>query len=423
MTVFDTLEIPLSPSVSFSKAVTEVIDELRAPQPSIPFQRNRHFNAVVDLREIKGIDAIVSFVSRTKGGHKIQLIEAGRKCQGEIADTVAACINDHPELQSVSRVDACANFADGPTIADVARATRVKSAQWQAEFGTVEMRDTGNKKMMWSEMGKRRLGTIYWGKQPNCVRAYDKLGERRVAYAKERRQHYREAFDVIANRVVTFPMNFGEMPRQMKRGFEKLWRERPGEGPGGGVPFPEFDEWFAMQCTGPMEGLVKRMRGQGELPGFGTVEQMEMAITVPQVLTRIERQMGAGRVPPQLDTFEKLFANAKDFNPFERIEFVFTDDSEIRDGEFSPRDVLAGLMMRQLLSGQVFECPCCNERSVVPPEMSYQQLIAFLNSKQNFKSKQVEKFAPFLQGYKSRAITAAELFENYRETITRQLAA
>lgn len=422
--VFDTIEIPLDKSVRFSKAVDGVIDELRAPTPAIPFSRNRYFHAVVDLRETSGIDAIMHLQSRGKGGHKIQIVEAGRKCRGELAETIAACVQQHPELCAVSRADACADFCDGPDVAFFARAIRAKSAQWQAQFGIIELRDETGRSMQWSEMGKRVTGTIYAGKRPNCIRVYDKRAERMEIWKRERRRHYHAAFNVIADKVVTFPMNYAQMPKWMKKNFIQRHRGTPGEGPGGTVPFPDFESWFAEQCTGPMRELVRKVEGQSTFPGMGVPEQLEMVTSIPRVLTRIERQMGAGRVPAQLDTFEKLFVNGMDYNPFERVEFVPSPDPDAKYEDFSPRDLLAGLMMRQLLTGQVCDCPECGKRSIVPPEMTYQQLTSFLNSNRNWNQKLAQRFAPFLKSFADvHAVTSAELFENYRESVRQQMAA
>ena len=46
-------------------------------------------------------------------------------------------------------------------------------------------------------------------------------------------------------------------------------------------------------------------------------------------LTRVERQMGGGRVPAHIDTFGKLKASAA-FNPFDRLDFLAAGVQEPR---------------------------------------------------------------------------------------------
>jgi hypothetical protein len=173
------------------------------------------------------------------------------------------------------------------------------------------------------------------------------------------------------------------------------------------LPFPDFDTWFAAQCVGPMTNVV-----QMRLPGKEDPEQMDLLPQLPKVLTRVERQMAAGRVPPELDTFEKLFSKrALDFNPFERLTFSsFAGQTQIDMDDYSPVEFAAGMQFKQWLEKR---------------EMTYQQLYAFWNRTRNGKAI-AEKFAPFVAAAnppKEVSISSSDLYERYRSSVSRQMAA
>jgi len=398
--LYDTLEIPLKTGTLFSDRVASIksaVEHVRDPLESdIPFRSNLYYAQVVDLRP-QGIDAILHLNARKTGTHKIQLVEAGHKCCGEIADTVAKITTEHPRLQAISRVDSCADVIDGPSVRWVAQSVRARSAQWQAQFGAVELRDESNRKMQWSEMGKREVQTMYLGKRPNCFRVYDKLSERFQAWRREKRRHEVMAGDVVADKlsqieqhrsqvVAYWRVRYGLTP--WVKGLSKDLRS----GAARIFPFPDFQSWLREQCIGPMAKVL-------EMPAL------------PKVFTRVERQMGAGRVPEQLNSFERIFSReAVEFNPFERLQFSsFDADTKINPDDYSIVELAAGMMFRQWLE----------------TGMSYQQLYALWNKKRNAK-RYSKKFAPFIAAAnpsKVESISSAELYEQYRESLTRQLAA
>jgi hypothetical protein len=409
--MYDTVEIPLKPGTPFTDRVASIksaVEHNRNPLESvIPFRSNLYYSQVVDLRKVEDIDAVLHLNARKTGTHKIQIIEAGKKHSGEIADTIAQIVTEHPELQAVSRVDSCADVIDGPHVRWIAQSVRSRSAQWQAQFGTVEIRDDQGKKMPWSEMGKREVGTMYLGMRPNCFRVYDKLAERRQAWHREKVRHERLAAQVVTDKVIDgvdcsyWAMRFPTL-KKWRRELEKQLIPSGREY----FPFPSFEEWFAEQCRGPMTNLV-----QMRLPGQEEPEQMKLIPELPKVLTRIERQMGAGRIPERLNSFEKLFSRqALDFNPFDRLDFsAFNAITQIDASDYSVVEFAAGLQFKQWLE----------------QGMSYQQLYAYWNSKRNAKAI-AKKFAPFVAAANPRkevTITAADLYERYRDSLTRQMAA
>jgi hypothetical protein len=401
MGVYDTLEIPLKNGVPFSDRVASIkgaVENVRNPLESdIPFRSNPYYAQVVDLRP-QGIEAILHLNARKTGTHKIQLVEAGHKCCGEIADTVAQITTEHPRLQAISRVDSCADVIDGPSVGWMAQSVRARSVQWQAQLGSVELRDSENRRMQWSEMGKRELQTMYLGKRPNCFRVYDKLAERFQTWRREKRRHEAMAGDIVAGKLSEIEQHRSQVVAYWRVRYGlKPWVKglskdlRPGAARI--FPFPDFPTWLRANCVGPMAKVL-------EMP------------KLPKVLTRVERQMGAGRVPDRLNSFERIFSrDAVEFNPFERLNFSpFDTRKEIDIDDYSPVEFAAGMMFRRWLE---------------EGEMTYQQMYAWWNKKRNAK-RYAKKFAPFIAAAnpaKVVSITSSELYEQYRESLTRQLAA
>jgi hypothetical protein len=384
--LYDTVEVPLTAEAPFSSRIAPIKLEVEAHvrerlKSDIPFRTNIYYEEVVDLRKVADIDAVLHLNAKKTGSHKIQIVEAGKKCRGQIADTISQIVDGHPELLSVSRVDSCADIVDGPTVRWMAQNVRARYTQWQAQFGTIEVRP----KIPSSDMGKREVQTVYMGKRPNCFRVYDKLAERHNAWTYEKRRHERLASEIVCEKVVEG--SAFARPQEVFDGIAKRL-VRSGRHI---MPFPDFPTWFAAQCVGPMTHLAPEL---------------------PKVLTRVERQMAAGRVPEPLDTFDKLFSQrALDFNPFDRLEFSsFNPQMQIDKSAFSPVDYAAGMQFKQWLeSGAI----------------SYQFLFASWDKNRNGK-RTAAKFAPFIAAANPPneiSITSSELYERYRNSVSRQLAA
>lgn len=411
--------ISFSDRISVVKAEVENASKCHRLDPEIPFTETFYYGQVVDLRTIADIDAVLHLNAKKTGTHKIQILEAGRKCAGQIADTISQVVTDHPDLLAVSRVDTCADLVDGPKVCWMAQTVRARSAQWQAEFGLAELRDGDGRKVSWSEMGKREVQTMYIGKRPNCFRVYDKLAERRAAWRRQKRRHEKAAAGIVldksleaapddnAAKLAIFWAGKQEKfrPKEKREARDACLKRLICSGRYY-IPFPDFDTWFAAQCVGPLTHLV-----QMRLPGQEEPEQLDLIPQLPAVVTRVERQMAAGRVPESLDTFEKLFSvGALDFNPFERLEFSsFNVESQIDMSDFSPVQFAAGLQFKHWLE----------------TGMSYQQLYAYWNTRRNAKAI-AKVFAPFVAAAnpaKVVSITSSELYECYRSSVSRQMAA
>lgn len=396
------------------------------PGSEIPFTQNFYYTQVVDLRRVADLDAVLHLNAKKTGTHKIQILEAGRKCAGQIADTISKIVNEHPDLLAVSRVDSCADVVDGPEVKWMAQTVRAKSAQWQAEFGQAEIRDEKGHRVPWSEMGKREIQTMYIGKRPNCYRVYDKMAERRGAWSREKRRHERLASEIVMEKGLEDGWDRQKYPLQSKEELRALAKKFVS----GGrmyMPFPDFEMWFAAQCVGPLAHLVKTAPNviQMPLPGQELPEQLPLLPQLPKVLTRVERQMAAGRVPESLDTFEKLFsAKALDFNPFERLEFSsFAATALIlmkHPGKCT--ESCAGMQHYtavEFAAGQKF-------KEWLETGMSYQQLYAYWNQGSRKAKAIAKKFAPFVAAAnpaKVVSITSSELYERYRDSVSRQMAA
>jgi hypothetical protein len=252
---------------------------------------------------------------------------------------------------------------------------------------------------------------MYLGKRPNCFRGYNKIAERFHAWKLEKLRHERMARQIVIDKATEGSPEVRYMPDAFAARAVASYRafKRRKELTCSGrfyLPFPDFATWFAAQCTGPMDNIV-----QMRLPGQEEPEQLNLIPQLPKVLTRLERQMAAGRVPPELDTFGKLFSKeVLDFNPFERLDFSpFSAQTQIDMDDYSPVEFAAGLQFKLWLE----------------TDMSYQQIYAFWDRNRNGKAT-AKKFAPFVAAAnppKEVGISSADLFERYRNSVSRQLAA
>jgi hypothetical protein len=145
--------------------------------------------------------------------------------------------------------------------------------------------------------------------------------------------------------------------------------------------------------------LTRRASDAAELPSF------EEAYGHPEsgvTLTRVERQMGGGRVPAEIDTFGKLKASAA-FNPFDKLDFLAAGVQEPRIEEYGEMDYLAGIGLRQLAE-----------------DIGVHRVRALLN-RQGHAGRILEKLRHFLPA--EGGISPERLYGIYQESTVRQLAA
>jgi hypothetical protein len=147
---------------------------------------------------------------------------------------------------------------------------------------------------------------------------------------------------------------------------------------------------------------VLKRRMNGDSPPF---EQIYRYPRTGLILTRVERQMGGGRIPERIGTVGKL-RGLSEFDPFDRLEIVAGSDvpPSAEEGSFST--YLKGLGLRQL----VLEHGLQNARRLA-------NRLSSGNASKLFK-----EYADYLpsSGFQ---ITGYDIFEKYRESVSKQLAA
>ena len=158
------------------------------------------------------------------------------------------------------------------------------------------------------------------------------------------------------------------------------------------------------ECKVQFDKLRRRTSPDADPLEFET----EFGFAPDAVLTRVERQCGGGRVPPDLNTFGKL-ASAPAYNPFEPLEIISGSGSRLPSVEdcHGVSEWLCGTMLNQLAN-----------------EWGMQPLRAWLNrNSPGNAARLLEKHKAFLPKDGETDLTSVALYEIYRESVTRQLAA
>lgn len=126
------------------------------------------------------------------------------------------------------------------------------------------------------------------------------------------------------------------------------------------------------------------------------------------VLTRVERQIGGGKVPRQLSTFGELTRNAPEFNPFTPLRIIGGRDCQIPTLEKSDfGEWLIGTRLRQLSK-----------------EWGMQQLRSVINGKSKGNSARwLTRYEKFLVEDSEQELTTESIYEIYRRSVTAQLSA
>jgi hypothetical protein len=373
--MIDKLECPIERGKPFTKEASEIRADLRSLAPGIAFQKSKYYAAVVDLREVMGVDALLHVQSRY-GNHndKLELLHTGEKSWGEMMSTVSRIYDGNPEDLQVRRADLCCDV--DVSMDWIARSVRAQYKRIEFQFGEVEMRDGRGKRVDFMEIGKRRLETVQFGRKPNPLRIYDKVAETMSRYLAAKRRHSRVASAMVADAAMD-GSPYDRAERSVKRGIGRRLRA-PADRM---FPFPFFTEWSG--------GLWESM-----------------------TLTRIERQIH-GQIPPVISNVGQMRKNVLEFNPFERLHFLAPDaELEVSPDDYSPVQWLAGIKMMELLQSGEWSC---------------QQLTKFIGRNGN-RQRTEDRFAPFLRAGSmardsAKELTAVELYERYRESIERQLAA
>lgn len=147
--------------------------------------------------------------------------------------------------------------------------------------------------------------------------------------------------------------------------------------------------------------LTRRLSDAAELPTF------EEQYGYPEngiVLTRVERQMGGGRVPAQIDTFGKL-KTSHEFNPFQNLEVIAAGVRSPQIEDYGLNRFGFGMWLRSLAE-----------------DIGMHRLRAFLHKHSGRHAARVlEEYREFLPA--EAGITAERLYATYQDSVTRQLAA
>jgi hypothetical protein len=334
---------------------------------------SKYYRAVADLRPL-GFEAMLHIDQKRYHTSKIELFETGKKGMAEIQDTLERIVDCDPTVLRMGRVDLAADV-------------RGVSLPWFREHAYVQYKQfiCAHAKVVEaenSEMGKKIYGSLYFGKRPSCVRIYDKVAER-VAHFEltKRKENYRAKKDYKEYR--------GQLPKGEPDLF--VWPQHL-----------RVEQWLA-----------------AELPLIDSA-----AWLVPPssdrfpVLTRVENQFG-GRVPANLHTMGEMRKNVLEFNPFEHMKLVqgnvipptafdkVTQPWGEATYRFRVLEWLAYMYVRE--NWKTFGAA---------------QMWSILNRDRHGKL-YLEKMKEFLppQEDDSPGISAPELYERYRDSISRQLAA
>jgi hypothetical protein len=334
---------------------------------------SKFYRAVADLRPM-GFDAMFHYEQKRYGTHKIELFETGKKGMAEIQDIVERIVDCDPTALRLGRVDLAADV-------------RNVSLPWFREHAYVQHKQfiCAHAKVVLaeeSEMGKKIYQSLYFGKRPSCVRIYDKVAER-IAHFEltNRRENYRAKKD------------YREYRASLKEGDPDLfvWPQHL-----------RIEQWLSV-----------------ELPLIDSA-----AWSVPSssdrfpVLTRVENQFG-GRVPANLYSFGELQKNVLDFNPFEHMKLV--------QGNVIPPTVFDKVTQpwgEAAYRFRVLEYLAYMYVRENWKTLGAAQMWSILNRDHEGK-RYLEKMKDFLppQEDASPGISAPELYERYRDSISRQLAA
>ena len=365
------------------------LNELRRGSPWDAFspmlRPSKYYKAVADLRPF-GFDAMLHIDQKRYGTHKVEIFETGKKSMAEIQDTLERIVDCDPRGCRLGRIDLCADVHD-------------VGLSWFREHAYVQYKQfiCAHAKVVeaeQTEMGKKIYQTLYFGKRPSCVRIYDKVAERVAYYELWKKREIRAAKKAWLAECADRPRGSDEVPPLL-------------------LPeFPIVQEWLAVELPKIKNDCALPVSARPDLLP-DTSPPVQSVLHFP-VLTRVENQFG-GRVPETLQTMGEMRRNVLDFNPFERMKLIrgnvippgcFDKDAS---GEycFRVKDWMAYMFVHQ------------NWRN-----LSAAQMWSILNRDRNGKLylRQMADFLP-IEDDGSPGISEPELFESYRNSISRQLAA
>lgn len=270
--------------------------------------------------------------NKIPGSHKIEVYDAGDKSLEEIVSLACEVFDVNPWNLDLLRLDLCSDIPGVP-VPWFVNNMRVAYKRFHAQIAK-GIPDAD----FWMTMGTARPETAYSGKRPNCYRVYDKPAELRYQFAKWLKKI--RSMNKGLSRLAPVECNCGaEFDVTSEYGARvRSWHLAIGHGSlcEGGRSLTPFErsEWVRIFTF--------------DLPEFSDFYPDPL----PDVLTRVEREMGGGRIPLEVSKAERLWSLAE-FNPFDRLQ---TSNSVVLPGgpesgrRVSMRDHLAGLGLRYLIA-------------------------------------------------------------------------
>jgi len=279
---------------------------------------------------------------------------------------------------------------------DLAADVRDVSLSWFREHTYVQYKQflCAHAKLVeaeFSEMGKKVYQTLYFGKRPSCIRIYDKTAERTAHYELWKKREIRAA---------------------KKAWLQTIAHQQVGEREPLLLPeFPTLAEWLSVELPELKSELTAANPQPDLLPGTSPLEQKTLSFPI---VTRVENQFG-GRVPETLQTVGEMRKNVLEFNPFANMKIV------------AGNRVPPGLFDRDA-SGS-FRFPVIEWLASMYVRDNWQvlgaaQMWSMLNRDRNGRRylKKMCEFVP-VEESDSAGVSESELYERYRSSISRQLAA
>jgi hypothetical protein len=331
-----------------------------------------------------GFDAMLHIDQKRYGTHKVELLETGKKGMAEIHSMLERIVDCDPGGCRLGRIDLATDVRDVPL-------------SWFREHIYVEYKQflCAHMKIVEaeaSEMGKKVYQTLYFGKRPSCVRIYDKTAERVAHYELWKKREIRAAKRVwestVAHQDVT------ERQRLL-------------------LPeFPSVADWLSVELPEIKAETGTPVNPQPDLlPGTSPPEQKILQFPV---VTRVENQFG-GRVPEPLQTIGDMRNNVLEFNPFARMKILM--GARVPPGLFD-RDA-SGCYRFAVTDWCFYMYVRENLKALGAPQMW-----SMLNRDRN-GSRYFTKMRDFLpaEAEDSPGVSETELYERYRSSISRQLAA
>lgn len=172
--MFDWIATRLPEHSLFRTEIQNFIRDIDYKTGLTRFKPSRFYMGRGDLRPL-GIDALlhVGYKFGETHDHKLEILDAGKKCYSELVGIIEAVTYADPEQLEVIRLDLCADVPGVPVLWFQPR-VRVKYKRFANEIGELK----------YEKIGQAGIETLTAGKRPNLIRIYDKVAESRVQFRK-----------------------------------------------------------------------------------------------------------------------------------------------------------------------------------------------------------------------------------------------